>query len=133
MRVVSFYPGYKKCKITPRSKYIYISKVTSFHPSLVTDGKQVGQASALKQSMESFEGAFNRHVKGNEKNNLTKAPESRSKVRASAPLCSLDAHAAWDNLCETLLIPDLVPKGGDWMWWQASGPHWCPMFQYSCI
>jgi len=77
---------------------------------LVTDGKKVGQASALKQSMESFEGAFNRHVKGNEKNNLTKAPESRSKVRASAPLCSLDAHAAWDNLCETLLIPDLVPK-----------------------
>ena len=65
---------------------------------------------SMKQSVDSFDAAFARHVKSNEKSNMTKPPEARSKVRAASPLFSAEANDAWASFCTSNLMAHMVPE-----------------------
>jgi len=65
---------------------------------------------SIKQSVDSFDAAFARHVKSNEKSNMTKPPEARSKVRAASPLFSAEANDAWASFCTSNFMAHMVPE-----------------------
>lgn len=73
---------------------------------LISDSSEA----SIKQSVDSFDAAFARHVKSNEKSNMTKPPEARSKMRAASPLFSAEAFDAWASFCTSNLMADMVPQ-----------------------